>query len=134
MNPDEELKEKGEKMFLSLSGDDKQALKRFLAGQIQNILANEHGIGGRRDAVSEATTAVAAIVEKKFNDGDYLATIIERILQTRSHGLIGIVEKVAAKLAKEALLERFNDAASQITFNVSVEEKAVALPENFGRF
>ena len=134
MNPDEELKEKGEKVFLSLSGDDKRALKRFLTGQIQNILANEHGIGGRRDAVSEATTAVTAIVEKRFNDGDYLATIIERILQTRSHGLIGIVEKVAAKLAKEALLERFNDAASQITFNVSVEEKAVALPENFGRF
>jgi hypothetical protein len=126
--------EHGKRIFASMTAEDKQALKRFLTGQIQNILSNEHGIGGRADTVSTIQHNIERKIEKKLLDDEYLGQIIKKVLDGRAVSLMGIIDRAVAKEAQNALQDRFNEAARMITFNVSVEEKEIKRPDNFGKF
>ena len=134
MLTEEDLEKRGKRFFEKLNPDDKSALRSYITGQIRNVLANEFGIGGRASVENDIKAAARDRVEKVLGDADFLALNIEKILKTRSYNMISIIEKVAAAEAQKALADRFNDAAKEITFYVSVEQKEKMQPENFGKF
>lgn len=136
MTEDEKLDQKGYRLFSAMSEDDKRALKRFLTGQIQNILANEHGIGGQRSSKNAAAEAAREAVNKVMIRDDFLDMVCNRIVAARRTNIDGLVKAAVEKSADQAVARVVGAAASRISVKVFVEPElpAEGMPDNFAKF
>ena len=112
-----------------LHPEDWKRLKRFMTGQIQNVLANEWGIGGQRKLKNQIESLIRAEFEathKRLNsENQLLDRIADRIAGGR------FAKKAAAKeMLQEAIetaVEReieelVRATVARITLNVNVSD------------
>ncbi|SCW95902.1 hypothetical protein [Ancylobacter rudongensis] len=127
--------------------DDKRALKRFMTGQIQNILANEYGVGGSKRLKSIVEDAVRAEVARrtKFMEEPAFLERMAGALVTgyRTGKNREDAAKLMAQIAREemklAIKEVVGEAASRLHITLSIEAPPPApdeppKPDNFARF
>lgn len=135
MSPDE-LEKRGAKFFDKLDPEDKQALKWFLTGQIQNILTNEHGIGGSkgiREAVQEKANQR---INQLVGDKEFQNKLAERLAQERRIDFPKLILGAAQKEAEKQIEQAAGYAARRVKVSVSIEpdpERPVGT-EGFGQF
>ncbi|QNH71707.1 hypothetical protein V1VFAS_135 [Rhizobium phage V1VFA-S] len=134
---EEELEKRGAAFFDKLHPDDKKALKWFLTGQIQNILANEHGIGGSK-GVREAVREMAnSRVNSLINDQAFQEKLAERLASKSRINFTKLIEKAAETEAQKAIEKAAGYAARRVKIKVFIEpdpEEAASQAPNFGTF
>lgn len=133
-----------DKAFVRLHPDDKLALKRFMTGQIQNVLANEYGIGGSKGLKGEITRTIREEVAsqlRSINDVEHFAERVADALLRKYRGDRGLarkeVEKAIRDAAKEAIADVVGMASKQISVAFSIKEEREKVSDqnpNFGRF
>lgn len=117
--------------FEQLHPDDKRAIKRFLTGQIQNILANEHGIGGKKNIAIALNRQVKVAV----NQDDYLQKMANAILRARRLDIDKMVTAAVTSAAQEMVADRLDAAGKAIKIHISIApEVPEDSPEHFGQF
>jgi uncharacterized protein YajQ (UPF0234 family) len=132
-------------VFDRLHPDDKRALKRFMTGQIQNILANEYGIGGTKTLKGQVEQAIAEEVQRQINrlmDGDRLIeTIADRLVATYHRQRGKAQEELKNAIREEtrkAIADIVGEAAGRVQINLSIAQAPTREPTdqnpNFGRF
>ncbi len=132
--------DKGKAVFEKLSEEDRRALKRFLTGQIQNILANEHGIGGSANAAVQKEIIrkeIAKQVELKFSSPEVLRNVVEESIRLTGRGtFVRVVEGVLRDEIRNAFQGHIREAVERICLDVFVKEKTKPETEhpNFGVF
>ncbi len=135
---DDELEKRGEKFFNKLHPEDKEALKWFLTGQIQNILANEHGIGGSKGIAQQVRTRADERIQQLITEDEFMERLAQRLAD--KHGsrvnypkmINDAVERtVNAYCAKAA-----GDAAARVKVHVYIEPDPSEPEEatNYGKF
>lgn len=134
---EEDLEKRGAAFFDKLHPEDKMALKWFLTGQIQNILANEHGVGGSkgvRDAVQEkAHERISSLV----NDQAFQEKLAERIASKSRINFTKLIEKAAEVETLKAIEKAVGYAASRVKVKVFIEpdpEDGPSQAPDFGKF
>lgn len=114
-----------------LNQDDKKALKHFMTGQIQNVLANEYGIGGKRRLQSVMDSAI----QKAVLSDPFVERFVAVILRKQKMDFNKIITAAIEKASREIVTEHFKAAADRVKININVEPEAPAgMPENFGIF
>lgn len=138
MTPDE-LEKRGKAFFDKLHVDDKAALKWFLTGQIQNILANEHGIGGSKDVSYQVRARADERINQLLKDDQFLENLAQRLAD--KHGsrtnYPKMVLDATEKGVREALSKSIGHAAQRVKIKVFIEPDPLETsgePENFAKF
>lgn len=118
---EEGLEKRGAAFFDKLHPDDKAALKWFLTGQIQNILANEHGVGGSkgvRDAVQEKANER---INTLLNDELFLEKLAERLAAARKINFAKVITETTQKVAEAEIEKVAGYAARRVKVQVYIE-------------
>lgn len=119
MTKDSAAHDKG--VFEKMDQDDKVALKRFLTGQIQNILANEHGIGGSKGVLNEARRRVDERVDAVVKDDEMLEKLASLLARKVNVNFAKLVTDAAQKVAEQAIKKAAGDAAARVKISVFIE-------------
>lgn len=124
--------ERGEVVFVKLSEGERNDLKKFMTGQIQNILANEYGIGGTKTLKSQLDGAIAA----QLNHDQFVDKIASRILHSHKINAAGVIKEALQAAAKKAVSDIVGEAASniQVTFHIGEAKPAELNNDQFGKF
>jgi arginine decarboxylase-like protein len=131
----EELEKRGKQFFDKLNPDDKAALKWFLTGQIQNILTNEHGIGGTKDVSVQVGRRVEQRVQALTNDDDFLRKLAESIVSNRRLSVDTIMTKAIEAQCRKLVDEKIKAAVDPIRINVSIaKEIPEGSPAGYAQF
>ena len=133
---EEELELRGKRVFDHFSHEDKTALKWFLTGQIQNILANEHGIGGSKGVRDQVRQRADERVTALLNDEAFLEKLAERLAAARKINFAKLITDAAQKAAEEAIQKAAGYAASRVKVHVYIEpEPETGGPaDDYGKF
>ena len=120
---DDELEARGKSLFERMAHDDKRALKRFLTGQIQNILANQHGIGGSKGVAQQVRSRADERINTLLNDEAFLERLAQKLAD--KHGsrtnYPKLVLDATEKGVRQALEKTIGQAASRVKIKVYVE-------------
>ena len=122
----------GKAVFMKLSPGEQHDLKRFITGQIQNILANEYGVGGTKTLKSHLDTSIA----QQLNHEKFIESVAARILHSNRIDAKSVINKALETAAKKAIAEIVGEAASNIhvTFQIGAPAPAGLVNENYGQF
>jgi hypothetical protein len=118
---DEELERRGKQVFDKFSTADKDALKWFLTGQIQNILANEHGIGGKKDIASQVDRRVEARIASFASDDKLMQRLATLLAKDRRIDFAKLITDAARHEAQDAIKKAAGTAASRVKVHVFIE-------------
>jgi histone H3/H4 len=118
-----------------LHPDDKRDLKRFMTGQIQNVLANEYKIGGTKTLRGEIAKAIESEVQrqlKSLTEGDrFVERVVDTLLRTYRHEAGGKAKEMAQKAINSAIREQAKEIAEKAVSGLSV---SINVNSNFARF
>jgi hypothetical protein len=135
MTPDE-LEARGKRFFDKLHPEDKAALKWFLTGQIQNILANQHGIGGSKGIREAVQEKASQRINQLIGDKEFQIRLAERLAQERRIDFPKLIIAAAQKEAEKQIEQAAGYAARRVRVHVTIEPdpERPAGAEGFGQF
>lgn len=133
---DDELVARGKTLFERMANDDKRALKRFLTGQIQNILANEHGIGGSKGIREQVRARADERVNSLINDERFMEQLAERLAAKSRINFSKLITEAAHREAAAQIEKAVGRAASRVKVQVYIEpeQEQSAADDAFGKF
>lgn len=132
----EELEKRGKQVFDRFTPEDKAALKWFLTGQIQNILANEHGIGGSKGIKEAVREKASERINQLIGDKEFQVRLAERLAAERRIDFAKLITDAARKETEKQIEQIAGYAARRVKVSVSIEpdpEEPVGA-EGFGKF